>query len=117
MEESVLVVGLVCLDRFLWVEQYPQEDSDLPAKKSWMARGGNAANNCTVLAQYLTSVEFLGTLPKPKYGNQLDFILKDFAEHNIKLSHCCPIRHEASWPGNFICQFLFYFFKYLLSSN
>ena len=68
-EESVLCVGLVCVDKFFVVKQYPQEDSDQPIQEAFYARGGNAANNCTVLAQCVKTVEFLGTLPKPQYGN------------------------------------------------
>ena len=49
--ESVLFVGLVCIDNSFVVEKYPEEDSDQPASEAFKARGGNAANNCTVLAQ------------------------------------------------------------------
>ena len=65
---------------------------------NFKARGGNAANNCTVLAQILSDVTFLGTLPKPTYGNQYDFVVNDFEANNVKVSECCPIRHGDSWP-------------------
>ena len=60
--------------------------------------GGNAANNCTVLAQILKDVTFLGTLPKPIFGNQYEFVVNDFKANNVKVSECCPIRHGDSWP-------------------
>ena len=40
--ESVLFVGLVCIDNFFVVEKYPEEDSDQPASEAFKARGGNA---------------------------------------------------------------------------
>ena len=98
--EQVLVVGLVCIDKFLVVEKYPQEDSDLPASEVFIARGGNASNNCSVLAQFMpNSVTFLGTLPKPNFGNQYDFVVQDFSVHGIKLSKNCPLRQNCPWPG------------------
>ena len=96
--ESVLFVGLVCIDNFFVVEKYPEEDSDQPASEAFKARGGNAANNCTVLAQILRDVTFLGTLPKPTFGNQYEFVVNDFKTNNVKVSECCPIRHGDSWP-------------------
>ena len=100
MEENpVLCVGLVCIDKFLVLDSYPIEDSDQPAIEAYQARGGNAANNCTVLAQILPNIEFLGTLPKPKFGNQYDFVLQDFKECKIQLNTQCPIRLNCEWPG------------------
>ena len=96
--ESVLFVDLVCIDNFLVVEKYPEEDSDQQASETFKARGGNAANNCTVLAQIFRDVTFLGTLPKPTFGNQYEFIVNDFKANNIKVSEFCPIRHGDSWP-------------------
>ena len=96
--ESVLFVGLVCIDNSFVVEKYPEEDSDQPASEAFKARGGNAANNCTVLAQILQDVTFLGTLPRPTFGNQYDFVINDFKANNVKVSESCPIRYGASWP-------------------
>ena len=39
--ESVLFVGLVCIDNFFVVEKFPEEDSDQPASEAFKARGGN----------------------------------------------------------------------------
>ena len=36
--ESVLIVGLVCIDNFFVVEKYPEEDSDQPASDAFKAR-------------------------------------------------------------------------------
>jgi hypothetical protein len=46
----------------------------------------------------LEDVTFLGTLPKPKFGNQYEFVVNDFEANNVKVSVCCPIRHRDSWP-------------------
>ena len=101
MKNSILCVGLVCIDKFLLVKSYPEEDSDQPALEVYQCRGGNAANNCTVLAQLLPEqqVVFLGSLAQQE-DHQFQFILKDFEANNIKVSEYCPLRHEASnWPG------------------
>ena len=50
------------------------------------------------MAQILEDVTFLGTLPKPKFGNQYEFVVNDFKANNVKVSECCPIRHGDSWP-------------------
>jgi sugar/nucleoside kinase (ribokinase family) len=104
MEKPVLIVGLVCIDKILVVDKYPEEDTDLPAIEAYQARGGNAGNNCTVLVQFLQqqqqqNVEFLGTLPKPEFGNQFDFVNSDFEKYGIKVSKHCPLRIGDSWPG------------------
>lgn len=83
MEKSskILCVGLVCIDKFLVLDSFPQEDSDQPAIEAFQARGGNASNNCTVLTQLLPKphqVTFLGTFPKPQFGNLYDFVVNDF---------------------------------------
>ena len=96
----VLCVGTVCIDKFLTVHSFPLEDSDQPALEAYQARGGNAANNCTVLSQLGLRVEFLGTLPKPRFGNLYDFVIDDFKECGITLNPKCPIRLNCDWPGN-----------------
>ena len=50
------------------------------------------------MAQILKDVTFLGTLPKPIFGNQYEFVVNDFKANNVKVSECCPIRHGDSWP-------------------
>ena len=67
-----------------------------PALEAYKSRGGNASNNCTVLAQFLPEkVIFLGALAQ----EQCQFIQDDFKINNIKVSDCCPIRKNMSWPG------------------
>ena len=100
MEEyPVLCVGLVCIDKFLVLESFPQEDSDQPALEAYQSRGGNASNNCTILAQLVPKVEFLGTFPKPRFGNQYDFVIQDFRDCKIELNTQCPMRQNFDWPG------------------
>ena len=103
MDDSlVLCVGLVCIDNFFVVDRYPKEDTDQPASQAFKACGGNAANNCTVLAQFLPNVTFLGTLPKPTYGNQYDFVINNFRNNGVKVSEDCPVRHGSEWPGKYV---------------
>ena len=37
VKESILCVGLVCIDNFFVVEKYPEEDSDQPASEAFKA--------------------------------------------------------------------------------
>ena len=99
---NVLCVGLVCLDRFLIVNSYPDEDSDQQAKQAFLARGGNAGNNCTVLSQILGpgNVTFLGTFPRSKLClNQFEFVLQDFKENGVRVHPGRPVREDTPWPG------------------
>ena len=105
MDDSlVLCVGLVCIDNFFVVDTYPKEDTDQPASQAFKAPGGNAANNCTVLAQFLPNVTFLGTLPKPTYGNQYDFVINEFRNNGVKVCENCPVRHGSEWPGKYLTR-------------
>ena len=103
----ILCVGLVCIDKFLLVKSYPEEDSDQPALEAYKSRGGNASNNCTVLAQFLPEkVIFLGALAQ----EQCQFIQDDFKINNIKVSECCPVRKNVAWPGIYFNLNLKYLF-------
>ena len=106
----VLCVGTVCIDKFLKVDSFPLEDSDQPALEAYQERGGNASNNCTVLSQLVSKVEFLGTFPKPRFGNQYDFVVNDFKNSGISINTECPIRYNCDWPGMYV-------FPLILSKN
>ena len=98
---SILCVGLVCIDKFLVVKSYPDEDSDQQALEVYKSRGGNANNNCTVLCQILDpmqyKVTFLGVFPNDDIDT--DFILDDFDKHGIIVSQHCLFRNGSTWPG------------------
>lgn len=49
--ESILVVGLCCIDTICYVDKYPDEDSDTRVFEMRNALGGNATNTCLVLNQ------------------------------------------------------------------
>lgn len=55
--KAVLCVGLVCLDIVNTVDHYPKEDEDIRATGQKWAKGGNAANTLSVLAQLETPEE------------------------------------------------------------
>ena len=69
------------------------------AIESYQCRGGNASNNCTVLAQIFPpgKIIFLGAFSDAQ--NQLGFIRNDFEENGVNISKHCPIRKHTSWPG------------------
>ena len=98
---SILCVGLVCIDKFLVVKSYPEEDSDQPALEVYKSRGGNANNNCTVLCQILDPIQdkvtFLGVFPNDATDTQ--FVLDDFDKHGITISQHCQFRPGSIWPG------------------
>ncbi|KAL1124539.1 hypothetical protein AAG570_001165, partial [Ranatra chinensis] len=52
-------------------------------------RGGNASNNCTVLAQLGSDCEFFGSVSNTVFWQ---FIKKDFEKYSIDIQHC--IMHE-----------------------
>ena len=81
--ESVLIVGLVCIDNVLTVPEYPEEDSDQQCLSQERSRGGNASNNCTVLSELgIESPEFFGIIPAiPK--SDLEFIEESFRESKV----------------------------------
>ena len=69
------------------------------AIESYQCRGGNASNNCTVLAQIFPpgKIIFLGAFSDAQ--NQYEFIRNDFEENGVNISKYCPIRKHTSWPG------------------
>ncbi|XP_071441055.1 ketohexokinase-like [Hetaerina americana] len=84
-KSRVLCVGLVCLDIIQECSSFPEEDSDQRCSSIRWQRGGNAANNCTVLSQIGLDCEFLGSF---SMHTELGFIKKDFEDHGICIDHC-----------------------------
>lgn len=81
----VLCVGICCLDIIHVCEDYPVEDSDRRSKHGRWQRGGNPANNCTVLALLDQPCEYLGA-----YSTDPMFqpVLEDFKHRGIRIDHC-----------------------------
>lgn len=81
----ILAIGTAALDLVFTLEQYPQEDADLPALNLRVDRGGNAANTLVVLSQLGHSCTLGGVLAD---GPEASPILHDLARHMIDLSAC-----------------------------
>jgi len=80
----VLCCGLACLDDISVLPYFPQEDSDQRCVDQRWQRGGNASNNCTVLAELQQRCEYLGTLAR---SPQLAFIVEDFKSTGINIDN------------------------------
>jgi hypothetical protein len=79
----VMCVGLVCIDNVLTLPRFPEEDSDQPCHNHRRSRGGNASNNCTVLAELgVESPEFLGNLPTQP-NHDFRFVMDDFQLNKV----------------------------------
>lgn len=66
-------------------ESYPEEDSDKRSKHGRWQRGGNPANNCTVLALMGQPCEYLGC-----YSSDVMFsaVMEDFRRRGISIKNC-----------------------------
>ena len=98
INNSVLcVAGTAHIDKFLLMQSYPEEDdSGQQVLESYQSRGGNAGNNCSVLAQIFQNnqVIFLGAIAQDQY----EFIRNDFGVNGVEMSKHCPIRQGLQGP-------------------
>ncbi|XP_035897860.1 ketohexokinase-like isoform X2 [Anopheles stephensi] len=92
--KKILCVGLCNIDIIQVCETYPEEDSDQRCHASRWQRGGNASNNCTVLANLGARCELLATFSDSK---TFQFALDDLRDRNIEFGKCA-LHHEASVP-------------------
>lgn len=84
-DPEILLVGLVCVDIINVCQQFPEEDTDTRVLHQEWKRGGNAANNATVLSLLGMSCEFLGTIAN---SHEKRFLLEDFSKYNIAINNC-----------------------------
>jgi ketohexokinase len=98
MCKKVLCVGLLCADIVSYVPKFILEDSDQRCLKQTWERGGNAANNATVLARLGSPVEFLGTLAQ---DHLLEFFKEDMTKLGIHFSNC-PIFKNYQTPTSIV---------------
>ncbi|CAE1329645.1 KHK [Acanthosepion pharaonis] len=84
-DHKILLVGLVCVDIVNVCQQFPEEDTDTGVLYQEWKRGGNAANNATILSLLGVSCEFLGTIAN---SYEKEFLLEDFSKYNIDISNC-----------------------------
>ncbi|XP_043466511.1 ketohexokinase-like [Leptopilina heterotoma] len=96
---KVLCVGLCRTDIIQVCKGFPKECSELECVDIRWERGGNASNTCTVLAQFDTPVEFLGTLSNQQPG--LKSLIQDMDEHKIRHDHC-PFKPNTTCPTSSI---------------
>uniref|UniRef100_A0A182P9A2 Carbohydrate kinase PfkB domain-containing protein n=1 Tax=Anopheles epiroticus TaxID=199890 RepID=A0A182P9A2_9DIPT len=82
---KILCVGLCNIDIIQVCDTYPAEDSDQRCQSSRWQRGGNASNNCTVLANLGACCELLATFSDAK---MFQFALDDLCERKIAFDHC-----------------------------
>jgi len=98
--KKVLCVGLTCLDIVTEVDDYPAEDTDARSKGLSWRRGGNATNNCTVLAQLDTECEYYGTLSALPDDMGHIFVTQDMARLGIGYSNC--VLHPHPVPSSMV---------------
>lgn len=84
-DKRILCVGMCVLDIIHVCETYPEEDTDKRCIRGHWQRGGNASNNCTVLAQLKAPCEFLGVLSN---STAFQFLQKDCNKRNIFVNNC-----------------------------
>ncbi|KFB35013.1 AGAP002483-PA-like protein [Anopheles sinensis] len=85
MEKKILCVGLCNIDIIQICDTYPVEDSDQRCQSSRWQRGGNASNNCTVLANLGARCELLASFSD---SNTFQFALDDLRKRQIAFDHC-----------------------------
>lgn len=90
----VLCVGICCLDVIHVCDDYPAEDSDRRSKHGRWQRGGNPANNCTVLALMGQPCEYLGTFSADAMFQP---VMEDFRRRGISIRHCVS-QDDAEMP-------------------
>ena len=89
--KRILSVGLVCLDTVNVVKTFPVEDTDQRTVDQYQARGGNANNSASVLAEIGERVEYFGTLAADTL--ELAVIERDWKAVGI-IAENCP-RHAG----------------------
>ncbi|XP_058055865.1 ketohexokinase-like [Anopheles bellator] len=87
---KILCVGLCNIDIIQTCDTYPEEDSDQRCHNSRWQRGGNASNNCTVLANLGAPCELLASFSD---SPTFQFARDDLARRKIEFGHC------VSHPG------------------
>ncbi|XP_049285393.1 ketohexokinase-like [Anopheles funestus] len=83
--KKILCVGLCNIDIIQVCDTYPEEDSDQRCHSSRWQRGGNASNNCTVLANLGAHCELLASFSDSK---TFQFALDDMKKRKIVFDQC-----------------------------
>ncbi|KAK7084882.1 hypothetical protein SK128_000024 [Halocaridina rubra] len=93
----ILCVGHLCVDIISLCSTYPEEDQKVGTTtrrnrcidQRWQ-RGGNAANNCTVLGLLGSKPYFCGTIAA---SHERSFIMDDFAKYDVNTEYA--VVHEG----------------------
>ncbi|XP_042234571.1 ketohexokinase-like isoform X2 [Homarus americanus] len=88
--QNILCVGLCCLDIISQVSKFPVEDTDQRCLDQRWQRGGNAANNSTVLGLLGAKPAFFGTIAD---SHEKRFLLEDFAKFDVNTDYA--VVHEG----------------------
>ncbi|XP_042892524.1 ketohexokinase-like isoform X2 [Penaeus japonicus] len=96
LRQEILCVGLCCLDIISQLPQFPKEDTDQRCHDQRWQRGGNAANNCTVLGLLGAKPSFLGTIAG---SHEKTFLLDDFAKYNVDTKHVV-VHEDCDCPAS-----------------
>nr|XP_027221384.1 ketohexokinase-like isoform X2 [Penaeus vannamei] len=96
IKQEILCVGLCCLDIISQLPQFPKEDTDQRCHDQRWQRGGNAANNCTVLGLLGAKPSFLGTIAG---SHEKTFLLDDFAKYNVD-TKCVVVHEDCDCPAS-----------------
>ncbi|XP_053660466.1 ketohexokinase-like [Anopheles marshallii] len=83
--KRILCVGLCNIDIIQVCDTYPEEDSDQRCHSSRWQRGGNASNNCTVLANLGACCELLASFSD---SETFRFALDDMRKRKIVFDNC-----------------------------
>ncbi|XP_062565959.1 ketohexokinase-like isoform X5 [Armigeres subalbatus] len=97
--KKILCVGLCNLDIIQVCENFPLEDSDQRSNHSRWQRGGNASNDCTVLALLGAKCELLATFSDSEH---FGFAIRDLESRGIDIGNCvfhrsCEVPLSTVW--------------------
>ncbi|XP_049860783.1 ketohexokinase-like isoform X1 [Schistocerca gregaria] len=85
-QPKILCVGMICVDELLYCKSYPIEDSDQRILDRQQRTGGNAANNCAVLAELKVKCDLLGTLSSN--SRYTSFVKEDLRSYGLSCDLC-----------------------------
>uniref|UniRef100_A0A8D8EWK4 Ketohexokinase n=1 Tax=Culex pipiens TaxID=7175 RepID=A0A8D8EWK4_CULPI len=98
--KRILCVGLCNLDIIQVCDAFPEEDSDQRSLQSRWQRGGNASNDCTVLALLGADVELLATFADSdhfRFAAERDLERRGIATGNCVRHEGCEIPLSTVW--------------------
>jgi len=95
---NVLGVGIATLDIINFVEEYPEENSEVRASTQVIKRGGNATNTLCVLSQLGHACHWSGVICD---NDSSTLIKSDLVKHNIRYKQSTK-RSNGGMPTSYI---------------